>query len=66
MYDGQGEKIDGGILEAILSYSKNLENTLNLFGGKENISKTTSSVLRFCSTGFSYFFRILNSLFRKD
>jgi len=41
MYYGQGEKIDGGILEAILSYSKNLENTLNLFGGKENISKTT-------------------------
>jgi len=41
MYDKRGKKIDGEILEAILSYSKNLENTLNLFGGKENISKRT-------------------------
>ena len=41
MYNRQGEKIDGEILEAILRFSKNLGNTLNLFAGKENISKGT-------------------------
>lgn len=63
---GHGEFFIEFIYRAFKKGNKIIEIPISQPPDKESISKTTSSVLRFCSTGFSYFFRILNSLFRKD
>jgi dolichol-phosphate mannosyltransferase len=63
---GHGEFFIEFIYRAYKKGNKIIEIPISQPADKENISKTASSILRFCSTGFSYFFRILNSLFRKD
>jgi dolichol-phosphate mannosyltransferase len=63
---GHGEFFIEFIYRAFKKGNKIIEIPISQPPDKESISKTTSSVLRFCSIGFSYFFRILNSLFRKD
>ena len=63
---GHGEFFIEFIYRAYKKGNKIIEIPISQPPDKENISKTTSGALRFCSTGFSYFFRILNSLFRKD
>jgi dolichol-phosphate mannosyltransferase len=63
---GHGEFFIEFIYRAYKKGNKIIEIPISQPPDKENISKTTSSVLRFCSIGFSYFFRIFNSLFRKD
>ena len=63
---GHGEFFIEFIYRAYKKGNKIIEIPISQPPDKENISKTTSGALRFCLTGFSYFFRILNSLFRKD
>lgn len=63
---GHGEFFIEFIYRAFKKGNKIIEIPISQPPDKESISKTTSSVLRFCLIGFSYFFRILNSLFRKD
>jgi dolichol-phosphate mannosyltransferase len=63
---GHGEFFIEFIYRAFKKGNKIIEIPISQPPDKESISKTTSSILRFCSIGFSYFFRILNSLFRKD
>ena len=63
---GHGEFFIEFIYRAFKKGNKIIEIPISQPPDKESISKTTSSVLRFCSIGFSYFFRILNSLFRKE
>ena len=63
---GHGEFFIEFIYRAYKKGNKIIEIPISQPADKESISKTTSSILRFCSNGYSYFFRILNSLFRKD
>lgn len=63
---GHGEFFIEFIYRAHKKGNKIIEIPISQPPDKENISKTASSISGFCSAGFSYFFRILNSLFRKD
>lgn len=63
---GHGEFFIEFIYRAFKKGNKIIEIPISQPPDKDKISKTTSGILRFCSNGFSYFFRILNAIFRKD